>query len=141
MTHSSAKKLLALVAILLSALFTLVSSDDPAPRTFQEAKKIARELYTDEGRTFYCGCRYQGNRVDLESCGYVPRKNAQRAARIEWEHVVPAWVIGHQRQCWKNGGRKQLHPQRSSVRPRRGRPAQPGAERSARSTATAATSR
>lgn len=105
MTHSSAKKLLALVAILLSALFTLVSSDDPAPRTFQEAKKIAREIYTDEGRTFYCGCRYQGNRVDLDSCGYVPRKNAQRAARIEWEHVVPAWVIGHQRQCWKNGGR------------------------------------
>ena len=33
-------------------------------------------------------------------------KNAARAARIEWEHIVPAWQIGHQRQCWQTGGRK-----------------------------------
>lgn len=45
-------------------------------------------------------------RVDLESCGYVPRKNADRAARIEWEHIVPAWVIGHQHQCWQKGAEK-----------------------------------
>lgn len=105
MTHSSAKKLLAVVAILLSALFALVFTEDRAPQTFQEAKKIAREIYTDAGQTFYCGCDYRGNRVDLASCGYVPRKNAQRAERLEWEHVVPAWVIGHQRQCWQQGGR------------------------------------
>lgn len=29
-----------------------------------------------------------------------------RATRIEWEHIVPAWVMGHQRQCWQKGGRK-----------------------------------
>ncbi|MDI5303729.1 endonuclease, partial [Salmonella enterica subsp. enterica serovar Anatum] len=29
-----------------------------------------------------------------------------RARRIEWEHVVPAWQFGHQRQCWQDGGRK-----------------------------------
>lgn len=22
------------------------------------------------------------------------------------EHIVPAWTFGHQRQCWKNGGRE-----------------------------------
>lgn len=44
---------------------------------------------------------------DLTSCGYSVRKNANRAQRIEWEHVVPAWTFGHQRQCWQNGGRKQ----------------------------------
>jgi deoxyribonuclease-1 len=44
--------------------------------------------------------------VNLAACGYVPRKNAKRAARIEWEHIVPAWQIGHQRQCWQAGGRK-----------------------------------
>jgi deoxyribonuclease-1 len=64
-----------------------------APRTFAEAKKAAWAIYAS------------GNRVDLDSCGYVPRKNRQRAERIEWEHIVPAWVIGHQRQCWQNGGR------------------------------------
>lgn len=77
-----------------------------APRTFSEAKKIAWKLYAGHEQTFYCGCAYQGNRVDLASCGYRPRKNANRAGRIEWEHVVPAWTIGHQRQCWQNGGRK-----------------------------------
>ena len=33
------------------------------------------------------------------------RPNA-RAQRVEWEHIVPAWVFGHQRQCWQDGGRK-----------------------------------
>lgn len=41
-----------------------------------------------------------------QSCGYVPRKNANRAERIEWEHVVPAAHLGSQRQCWQEGGRK-----------------------------------
>ncbi|WP_348703119.1 endonuclease [uncultured Neptuniibacter sp.] len=43
---------------------------------------------------------------DLKSCGYKPRKNANRASRIEWEHVMPAWAFGHQMQCWQQGGRK-----------------------------------
>ncbi len=24
---------------------------------------------------------------------------------MEWEHVVPAWWLGHQLQCWQDGGR------------------------------------
>lgn len=69
-----------------------------------------REIYADNPLSFYCDCRYHqvGKKlqVDFKSCGYVPRKNPQRAARIEWEHVVPAWWLGHQRQCWQDGGRK-----------------------------------
>ncbi|GAA5213420.1 hypothetical protein GCM10025776_01970 [Corallincola platygyrae] len=42
----------------------------------------------------------------LESCGYQVRKEQKRASRIEWEHVVPAWEYGHQKQCWQKGGRK-----------------------------------
>ena len=77
-----------------------------APATFAEAKRLAWPLYAQQATEFYCGCKYSGNRVDLRSCGYTPRKNANRAQRIEWEHIVPAWVIGHQRQCWQKGGRK-----------------------------------
>lgn len=87
-----------------------------APQSFSEAKVQARQkIYADQNQseqgTLYCGCKWiwtgkTGGRVDLDSCGYVPRKNASRAARIEWEHIVPAWVMGHQRQCWQNGGRK-----------------------------------
>ena len=95
----------ALVVISLSfASLASVTSAAP-PQSFAQAKKLAWKLHPEQTE-FYCGCRFQGKQVDLASCGYLPRKNPQRAARIEWEHVVPAWVIGHQRQCWQNGGRR-----------------------------------
>ncbi|MDG9925244.1 MULTISPECIES: endonuclease I family protein [unclassified Pseudomonas] len=93
-------------ALLLLACCLALPALAAPPRTFSEAKKIAWQLYTQQSVEFYCGCRYSGNRVDLKSCGYRPRKNPQRAARIEWEHLVPAWVIGHQRRCWQQGGRR-----------------------------------
>lgn len=93
-------------SIFISLMLCSVAAHADAPRTFSEAKKVAWKLYAPQSTEFYCGCKYSGNRVNLEACGYVPRKNANRAARIEWEHIVPAWQIGHQRQCWQNGGRK-----------------------------------
>ncbi len=76
-------------------------------RNFRDAKKVLPRIYQGHEFDFYCGCRYDGKQVDLKSCGYKVRKDANRASRIEWEHVVPAWVIGHQRQCWQEGGRRQ----------------------------------
>ncbi len=84
-----------------------------APNTFEAAKTLARQqVYhdrTDVG-TLYCGCRWEwtgrsGGRVDHASCGYQTRAQATRAARIEWEHIVPASLFGQQRQCWQQGGR------------------------------------
>ncbi|WP_076098043.1 endonuclease [Chromobacterium subtsugae] len=75
-------------------------------RDFPAAKRILPRVYAGMEVDFYCGCRYQGKAVDWASCGYQPRKSESRASRIEWEHVVPAWVLGHQRQCWQKGGRK-----------------------------------
>ena len=68
-------------------------------------------MYKGQHQTsFYCGCNfyYQGKKLkpDLNSCGYEIRKQKKRANRIEWEHVMPAWAFGHQRQCWHGGGRK-----------------------------------
>lgn len=100
--------------IALGALFHI--SVNAAPQSFSEAKVQARQhVYYDrhqsEQGTLYCGCKWawtgkSGGRVDLASCGYTPRRNASRASRTEWEHIVPAWVMGHQRQCWQQGGRK-----------------------------------
>lgn len=59
-------------------------------RDFANAKKILPALYRGMEEDFYCGCKYTGKAVDFASCGYTPRKNATRASRIEWEHVVPA---------------------------------------------------
>ncbi|QYJ88120.1 endonuclease [Shewanella mesophila] len=83
------------------------------PSSFGQAKNIARLLYTKElpATSFYCGCditvtgkKWQPN---FSHCGYQVRKQQKRASRIEWEHIVPAWEFGHQRQCWQKGGRKQ----------------------------------
>ncbi|MDO6564592.1 endonuclease I family protein [Amphritea sp. 1_MG-2023] len=82
---------------------------DAAP-SFSRSKRLLATLYQQNPVSFYCGCDYQlqGKKLipDWQSCGYTPRKNANRAGRIEWEHVVPAWAFGHQLQCWQTGGRK-----------------------------------
>lgn len=93
---------------LLLILFTIypLTLQAAPPRTFNEAKKLIYKLYKPESVDFYCGCQYKGKQVDLKSCGYIPRKNQQRASNIEIEHIVTAWSIGHQRQCWQKGGRK-----------------------------------
>ncbi|MFC0711574.1 endonuclease [Azorhizophilus paspali] len=105
MKPPATKKIVSLLSGIALAVAGALFTDIRPPATFGEAKRIARDIHADDSLTFYCGCRYQGNRIDLASCGYRPRKNPQRAGRLEWEHVVPAWVIGHQRQCWKKGGR------------------------------------
>ncbi|NLD09300.1 MAG: deoxyribonuclease [Xanthomonadaceae bacterium] len=80
--------------------------------SFNQAKSRLVQLYKDhpEQKEFYCGCDFswEGKKgiVDLKSCGYKIRKNEERARRIEWEHVMPAYAFGNQLRCWQEGGRK-----------------------------------
>lgn len=85
--------------------------------SFEQSKRILKNIYKDHQITFYCGCNYtyenQDNMIDRKSCGYVPRnattKNGnpnERARRIEWEHVMPAENFGKHLPCWREGGRK-----------------------------------
>lgn len=70
-----------------------------------------RQVYErDQGtKTIYCKCTWADHRVDLTSCGYVPRRNARRAQRTEVEHIVPAYRFGHFRPCWQRGGRSDCY--------------------------------
>lgn len=88
----------------------LLPNSPPRPiSSFDKAKVVARDaIYARHAIDFYCGCSYtpagrSGGVIDLDSCGYRARKNAARAARLEWEHIVPAWFFGHTRTCWKTG--------------------------------------
>lgn len=78
--------------------------------SFSSSKKILRQIYIEHPKTFYCNCNIirLGDKLipDLLSCGYTPRKQIKRSNRIEWEHVVPASILGKGLTCWKNGGRK-----------------------------------
>ncbi|SDT96119.1 endonuclease [Geopseudomonas guangdongensis] len=106
------KKVLFFGLAVIAGLFHLPSI--AAPQSFEKAKiELRRTVYFDrnDDGELYCGCDWRwmgrsGGRVDLAACGYEVRADQNRARRIEWEHVVPAWVLGHQRQCWQNGGRE-----------------------------------
>ncbi|MCW2477254.1 MULTISPECIES: deoxyribonuclease I [unclassified Symbiopectobacterium] len=97
------------ISTLSGALFSAFAAAQTI-NNFTQAKAVAVRIHQDAPGSFYCGCRisWEGKKgtPDLASCGYTVRKNADRAQRIEWEHVVPAWQFGHQRQCWQDGGRK-----------------------------------
>lgn len=72
------------------------------PRNFQEAKQIAKHIFRDNRRTFYCGCKFdKHNQVDVESCSYVIQKDKRRAKRLEWEHIVPISHLAANFACWK----------------------------------------
>ncbi|SCA55912.1 DNA-specific endonuclease I [Candidatus Terasakiella magnetica] len=103
----------ALAAMLVLPTFAMAEH----PKSFSKAKKLAVKIHKGMETTFYCGCdyAYKGKKLIpvAESCGYEPRKPVtkkgkpnSRATRIEWEHVMPAYWFGHQRQCWQDGGRK-----------------------------------
>ena len=105
------RKTLLLLALLVAPLSAYsLSFTQYHQNNFQQAKTYAARINADAPADFYCGCKisWQGKKgvPDLSSCGYSVRKNANRAQRIEWEHVMPAWEFGHQRQCWQHGGRK-----------------------------------
>ncbi len=71
-----------------------------SPRSFDRAKQLAWGIYRDHAFTFYCNCAYSAEKRPLpQSCGYRPRHPGRRA-RIEWEHIVPAFGFGAQRSCW-----------------------------------------
>ncbi|MFL1449406.1 endonuclease [Pseudomonas tritici] len=97
-------------------LFVFSMVVQAAPEDFSQAKRLLREhVYFDQNQSaagdFYCGCKWEwvgksGGRMDQSSCGYNSSKMPERAARLEWEHILPISAVGQQRQCWRDGGRK-----------------------------------
>lgn len=99
-----ARELPAVEAASLASFSNLPANLNTKP--FSQAKQDALEIYADRRETFYCGCGFtEKGQVKTGDCGYKPRKNAGRGKRIEWEHVMPAYRFGHERSCWRQGGR------------------------------------
>ena len=104
------KKTTTLNTLIISILFIANTSFASSPSSFSKAKKIMySKIYSDNQKTFYCGCDYANRKVNLNSCGYKVRKNQRRASRTEAEHVVPAYWLAkltpEGRACWEEGTR------------------------------------
>jgi deoxyribonuclease I len=82
---------------------TLSSGGNQKIESFDKAKQYAHKIHAEHPYTIYCGCRYEAKRVDLRSCGYRVHKDAKRASRLEWEHVVPAHAFGQAFAEWREG--------------------------------------
>lgn len=88
-------------------------------QSFSKSKRVlGKKIYPTHLIAFYSGCRYRLKEKKFipiaSSCGFKYRKNKNRAQRIEWEHIVPAWHFGHQLRCWQKGGR--LHCRNSNAK-------------------------
>lgn len=93
--------------LLILTFALLVGSGIPeasAVKDFRTAKKIAAGLHAERGLTLYCRCRWTDKAIDLASCGLTPARDARRAKRLEWEHVVPAEAFGQSFVEWREGG-------------------------------------
>ncbi|MBC7692856.1 MAG: endonuclease [Methylotenera sp.] len=90
-------------ALLVSPVSLAFTAGNVNLHSFAQAKKIALKIHKDHATTIYCGCRYEGKTVDLRSCGYQAHHDFKRAARLEWEHVVPAEAFGQSFSEWRMG--------------------------------------
>jgi deoxyribonuclease-1 len=71
--------------------------------SFAEAKRILPKIFKGHQVTLYCGCRYYGKEVNMNSCeSYSPGQNA-RFKKLEWEHVVPASAFKAVVKSWAAG--------------------------------------
>src|SRR4051794_1954500 len=70
---------------------------------FREAKKLALQIHKGHQTSIYCPCTYSGKSIDIRSCGYIVHSDPKRAARLEWEHIVPAEAFGQAFKEWHEG--------------------------------------
>lgn len=105
-----------LILLTVCLTFGFSISANAAPEDFAQAKRLLREhVYFDQNQSasgdFYCGCKWQwagksGGRMEKTSCGFQADSMADRADRLEWEHVMAISAVANQRQCWRDGGRQ-----------------------------------
>ncbi len=81
--------------------------------SFGRSKRYLLKMHITENQmsTFYCGSLFNGKKqVSHERSGYQPKTTDKaREARIEWEHVVPAYAFGITFPYWAEYG-EDPHP-------------------------------
>lgn len=70
---------------------------------FSEAKKNLHKIFSDHQVTLYCGCKYYGKEVNMNSCNSSSPGQSSRFKKLEWEHVVPADKMGDVVKSWSEG--------------------------------------
>lgn len=94
-----------LAVFFLSSAMVVLAEGNQRLDSFNQAKRILlNDIYQSLGRrTIYCAATFdaKGNITDLN--GYQALQYANRIARIEWEHIVPAENFGRHFIEWREG--------------------------------------
>lgn len=88
-----------LTALLFCPFFCYSKKIFP-PLTFRESKKILIDLYQEHPYTFYCECQFDKNGNVVYLSELIPQNTPADLTKLEWEHVVPASMLGRQLSCW-----------------------------------------
>jgi len=99
------------LSVLVIFIFFIVASGSIAQESgnttvtsFTKSKRVLLEdVYPDHLITFYCGNPFSADKKVIPSDAYTPKKDNDRAKRIEWEHIVPASLFGKQFPAWTDG--------------------------------------
>ena len=95
--------LLLLCSISASAIDVMSLKGNRNISDFAEAKRVLKKIYSGHETTLYCGCKYYGKELNLNSCGVYLPDAPKRLKLLEWEHVVPAERFGRVVSAWANG--------------------------------------
>jgi len=97
------KAIICLSLILFPALS--LAGGNTTNDSFSKAKKrLLNQVYYDHRETFYCGCPFTMEKKIIPSYKFSPdTRHSKRAARVEWEHVVPAHAFGQSFKEWRDG--------------------------------------
>jgi len=75
------KKLFIIISLII--LSSDAYSQNTQISSFSKSKKLLLKVYKDHPYTLYCGCSFKVKKPNLSSCGYIPKKDKNRANRIE----------------------------------------------------------
>lgn len=70
------------------------------PLYFKEAKEIMLRLYQEHPQTFYCECPFNSAGIVTSTSLLLPINTPDDLLTLEWEHVVPASLLGRNLSCW-----------------------------------------
>lgn len=98
------RRFLLLFLLLLWLPVLAFGAGNTANDSYRSARRmLEQEVYYDHRVTVYCGYAFDEHRRVCLPEGFVAPAHQGRAARVEWEHAVPAAQFGRAFRQWRDG--------------------------------------
>lgn len=93
-----------LVSVLVALPMLAFASGNTTNDSFNRAKRmLERQVYFDHRVTLYCGAEFDAHKRVTLPAGFSTSAHEKRAAKVEWEHAVPAENFGRAFPEWREG--------------------------------------